>query len=101
MHIFFNAGKTDNEKILRAEEGRFEGEPQPPWELTTSQLSIVQERLMHLSIPAHLDVNYKYLFSHPSRLKSHDWKQVFTTIYVHTCIYFMHLFLMRLHAKGS
>ena len=61
---------------MRAEAGRFEEEPCPPWQLSCLQLKIVEERLSQLCIPEHLDVSCKYVFSHPSRLKSHDWKQV-------------------------
>ena len=60
--------------------GRFEllleSENQLPWVLTKKELQLAQERLKHLIIPAYLDFNPQYLFTHPSRLKSHDWKQV-------------------------
>lgn len=47
-----------------------------PWQLTTSDLKLVKQRLTNVHIPSHVDCNPYPLFSHPSRLKSHDWKQV-------------------------
>ena len=75
LHANKPAGKLD-EKIVRAEEGRFGDVECPPWKLTSREIKKAEERLLHLIIPSHLDFSCKYVFSHPSRLKSHDWKQV-------------------------
>ena len=77
-------GKSDEKgKVVKAEAalGRFSLRssavvPRLPWVLSTSERKIASERLKHICIPTHLDFNPTYLFSHPSRLKSHDWKQV-------------------------
>lgn len=47
-----------------------------PWELSTSELKLANDRLSHISVPVHLDFKPHHVFLHPSRLKSHDWKQV-------------------------
>ena len=66
-------GKADEQKIELAERGRLSGDL---WKISSSELKVAEERLSHLQIPAHLDVKFTHVFSHPSRLKSHDWKQV-------------------------
>ena len=47
-----------------------------PWQLSTNDLKVANERLKGLHIPTHYDLKPCFLFTHPSRLKSHDWKQV-------------------------
>ena len=47
-----------------------------PWCLSSEDLKIAKQRMQMIRIPTHLDFNPHYLFDHPSRLKSHDWKQV-------------------------
>lgn len=47
-----------------------------PWELTPDKLQLAVRRLKDIQLPRHLDCNPSALFTHPSRLKSHDWKQV-------------------------
>ena len=48
----------------------------PPWQLSSSDLKLADKRLKNLHIPTHFDFKPQFLFSHPTRLKSHDWKQV-------------------------
>lgn len=75
---------VDSKKITMAEAslGRFELQLQSEnhnmsmWMLSSGQLKEVNERLKQIQIPTYLDFNPSYLFTHPSRLKSHDWKQV-------------------------
>ena len=91
--VYITLGKSDTKgKIYKAEAalGRFGLQPvtssneQPssneqssvPWLLSKDDIQLAVRRLMHIKIPAHIDCNPQYLFSHPSRLKSHDWKQV-------------------------
>ena len=84
-------GKYDD-KASKAEMllGRFGlqmgSDNQLPWVLTKKELQLAQERLKHLIIPAYLDFNPQYLFTHPSRLKSHDWKQVHI---ITICVYIL------------
>ena len=47
-----------------------------PWELTATDLKVATDRLTNISVPVHLDFKHGNVFLHPSRLKSHDWKQV-------------------------
>ena len=47
-----------------------------PWELSSNDIKLAQKRLKSIHIPEHLDFHAMWLFSHPTRLKSHDWKQV-------------------------
>ena len=49
-----------------------------PWQLSTSDLRLAIERLHHIVVPSHLDFKAQNVFTHPTRLKSHDWKQVIT-----------------------
>ena len=51
-----------------------------PWLLSKEDIQLAAKRLDHIRIPAHIDCNPQYLFSNPSRLKSHDWKQVFVHV---------------------
>ena len=68
------------------------------WLLTKKELQLAQEWLKHLIIPTYLDFNPQYLFTHPSRLKSHDWKQVkymsyqlavYILAYIAMCMYYI------------
>ena len=47
-----------------------------PWILSKNELEQACQRLTYVVIPTHYDFNPQYLFTHPSRLKCHDWKQV-------------------------
>ena len=47
-----------------------------PYSLSPSMLAVANERVQQNCVPSHLDFSPKYLFSKPSRLKAHDWKQV-------------------------
>ena len=86
---FYISGKSDAKgKVCKAEAafGRFGLDPTDldtsteqlsmPWLLSKEDIQLAAERLDHIRIPAHIDCNPKHLFSNPSRLKSHDWKQV-------------------------
>ena len=77
--------KTDGKnKIIQAEAvlGRFQFPPvvssgesvDVPWILTKDQLQLAKQRLRQISIP---NFNPQQLFTHLSRLKSHDWMQVY------------------------
>ena len=46
-----------------------------PWELSTRDIKLANDRLSEISVPVHLDFKPHSVFLHPSRLKSHDWKQ--------------------------
>ncbi len=86
--LSFLLGKN-NAKICRAEAalGRFHldgAEVDAPWLLTGDQLKIAAERLQSVLVPAYLDCNPSSLFSRCSRLKSHDWKQVYIVGYTYT-----------------
>ena len=81
MHMYL--GKSDKDKDFKAKStlGRFGLRPgiehaTAPWLLNSNDLEVAATRLKHICVPAHVDCNPKYLFSNPSRLKSHDWKQV-------------------------
>lgn len=70
-------------KVVTAEAAlqRFNLQPnaentKPPWHLSGSDLKLANERLKQISIPSYLDFKATHVFSHPVRLKSHDWKQV-------------------------
>lgn len=86
IFIHNTAGKSDkraNNKIAKAEAalGRFGLDPSNidshlPWQISASDLKLAQQRLEHICIPEHLDFCPIWLFSHSTRLKSHDWKQV-------------------------
>lgn len=83
-------GRDDNENVQRAEAniGRFQlhfsdqtsldpkRNSDAPYRLSASQLKVAQERVHHICVPSHADINPRYLFSRSSKLKSHDWKQV-------------------------
>lgn len=79
-------GKTNaklNGKITRAEGNltRFGLQPNSaeadvPWQLSTTDLRLAINRLRHIVVPSHLDFKAQNVFTNPSRLKSHDWKQV-------------------------
>jgi len=77
-------GKCDDySKIDQAEKalGRFQSESSaycPPYVIKKDQLKLASQRLNQIYLPPHLDCNPRQLFSHPSQLKSHDWKQVAT-----------------------
>ena len=80
-------GKSDDKgKVVQSESmlRRFGLQPgcvfttRLPWILTKNKFELACQRLMHLVIPVHYDFNPQYLFTHPYRLKSHDWKQVLT-----------------------
>ena len=63
--------------------GRFKSDSQsekPPWLLSKEDIQLANQRIKHILIPSHLDFNPQYLFSNPSRLKSHDWKQVLKNV---------------------
>ena len=74
-----------NGKVIKAEIllGRFglqptshSTSPSVPWQISTREVKLADERLRHITVPAYLDFKPRNLFIHPSRLKSHDWKQV-------------------------
>ena len=76
-------GKSDKEKDFKAESvlRRFGLQPgiehtTAPWLLNNADLALAATRLKKICVPSHVDCNPQYLFSNPSRLKSHDWKQV-------------------------
>ena len=83
-------GRDDTENVRRAEAsiGRFgldfnertslnpKQDTNVSYRLSDYQLKIAQERVHHIRIPSHVDINPRYLFSRSSKLKSHDWKQV-------------------------
>ena len=93
-YINFPIGKSkDKDKLVRSEMvlQRFGLQPtgsvlttRLPWILTKNELEQACQRLTHVIIPAHYDFNPQYLFTHPSRLKCHDWKQVHS---YYTCMY--------------
>ena len=84
--MILNLGKSNTKAKDREAEaalGRFGLQPgvstehlPVPWLLSKDDLKLAAERLKHISIPAHIDCSPQHLFSNPSRLKSHDWKQV-------------------------
>lgn len=83
IYIYIYIGKSDAAKDFRAESalGRFGfrrgiKHTTAPWLLNTADIDLAARRLKQICIPPHIDCNPQYLFSHPSRLKSHDWKQV-------------------------
>lgn len=49
---------------------------QAPWQLSTCNRKLAEQRLKDIHVPTHLDFKLKFLFTHSTRLKSHDWKQV-------------------------
>lgn len=48
-----------------------------PWQLSSDNIKLANARVKQIVIPSYLDFKVQFLFSYPSRLKSHDWKQVF------------------------
>ena len=91
-------GKSDtNGKIYKAEVAlrRFGLQPASssneqsylPWLLSKDDIQLAAKRLRHIRLPAHIDCNPQYLFSNPSRLKSHDWKQVYICSYTYSYIH--------------
>ena len=91
LHYNNYVGKSDAKgKITSAERslGRFGLDPTTsshsnvPWQLSSSDLKLANQRIRDIHIPTHLDFKPKHLFSHPTRLKSHDWKQVTHKLYV-------------------
>lgn len=78
-----HVGKSDTKckgKIANAERclGRFNlnSTRMPPWQLSSNDLKLANLRLKDIHIPIHLDFNPTFMFTNPTRLKSHDWKQV-------------------------
>lgn len=66
----------------------------PPWQLSTSDVKIANQRLKNIHVPAHLDFKPQCLFSHPTRLNSHDWKQVYAAIplnEIHATVIILHI----------
>ena len=82
-------GKADAKgKIVNAERSRQRFGLKPttkefiaPWQLSSNDVKIASKRLDDIHIPDHLDFKPQFLFSHPTRLKSHDWKQVCTLLH--------------------
>ena len=77
---YIHIGKSDTDKDFRAESAlrrsslSWQTATNIPWLLSKDEIELAAVRLRHVSVTPHFDP--RYLFTNPSRLKSHDWKQV-------------------------